>query len=182
MLKLYESKRTMDVSPCARSSLEFDLRHLYTMHWLARVHSSQQRYGDAELIFKRVLSIQTKAFGSEDPDTLATMHELARVYNLQHDDAEVLFTQVLLETEKIYGSGHPETDTTKNCLARVYYAQSRSFEAAALLVHVLARREEIFGHSHPSTQESMRLLSWVYEDLGWSADAAVLRQRLVPSS
>ena len=160
-----------------------DLDTLYTMHMLARVHRSQQRHTDAEAIFKRVLLVETKIFGSEHPITLTSMHELALVHHSQqrYDEAQALFTQVLLRREKHYGSRHPETLSTKDCLARVYNSHGKYHEAEELLVDVLVGHEEIFGPSHPFTQVTIQLLASVYMKLDRSADAALLKQRIVPS-
>ena len=49
--------------------------------WLASVYQAQGRYGDAESLYKRTLTIFEKVYGSDHPSVGASLNNLAGLYD-----------------------------------------------------------------------------------------------------
>src|SRR5204863_209444 len=130
----------------------------------ANVYYSQGRYGEAEQLYSRALAGREKKLGSEHPDILDTMQNLAIVYRRQgrYDEAEQLCSQAMEGTEKKLGSEHPDTLQTVQNLANVYRRQGRYDEAEQLYSRALVGREKKLGSEHPDTLAIMQNLANVY--------------------
>jgi len=70
--------------------------------------------------------------GKEHPDTLASVHNLAALYQAQgrYSEAEPLYKRALEAYERVLGKGHPDTLASVNNLAALYYAQHDWVRAA----------------------------------------------------
>jgi tetratricopeptide (TPR) repeat protein len=75
-------------------------------------------------------------FGSDHPDTLTSMNNLAALYRAQgrYEDAEPLYKKALQLSEAVLGSEHPSTLTSVNNLAGLYESQGRYGEDRGCLV------------------------------------------------
>jgi tetratricopeptide (TPR) repeat protein len=120
------------------------------MYHLGTVHESQERYDEAEALFKRTLAGQEMQLGTKNPDVLMTAHSLANIYQLQerYNEAEALFKQALAGEEMQCGTTHPYTLMTVSCLAEVYKLQERYDEAEILFMRVLTCK---LGDEHLDT-------------------------------
>jgi hypothetical protein len=110
-------------------------------------------YAHAEALYQAILTDHARQLGSDHPDTLATLYELARVWRAQGRwaEAEQAFTSILAAREERLGSDHPDTLTTRHSLASVWHVQGRWAEAEQAFTSILAAREERLGSDHPDT-------------------------------
>jgi tetratricopeptide (TPR) repeat protein len=105
-------------------------------------------------------------FDEEHPRVLATMGNLAAVYEAQgrHDEAEPLLEKALATSRRALPEGHPYTPTFMYLVALLYKAQSRYDEAEPLFEKALAMHRQVLGEEHPSTLTSMHGLAELYHD------------------
>ena len=111
--------------------------------------------------------------GSEHPDTLANISNLASTYMSQGrwDEAEKL---VMNGTKTKLGSDHHITLTSMGNLAYIYRHQGRWDEAEKLEVDVMNTRKAKFGLEHPDTLVSIGNLACIYRNQGRWDDAEKL--------
>jgi hypothetical protein len=62
-------------------------------------------------LYRRVLAVSEKVLGPEHPDTLASLNNLANLYQAQgrYGEAEPLYRRALAVMEKVLGPEHPDT-------------------------------------------------------------------------
>lgn len=86
---------------------KFPRETLTTASYLGTIYSQQNRYQDAILIYKALLTHQTELLGEDHVDRLATMHDLAVAYGEigLHRDAVNLYEEVVQRRGRIYGEG-----------------------------------------------------------------------------
>jgi tetratricopeptide (TPR) repeat protein len=145
-------------------------------NWKTAVYlRSSGRYGEAETLYERTLAVSEKQLGSEHPDTLSIMHDLAGVYGSQgrYSEAETQYKQVLALQEKQLGLEHPDTLRTMHNLATIYDLQGRHSEAETQYKHVLALQEKQLGSEHPDTLRTMHNLAVVYDSQGRHSEAEI---------
>jgi len=125
---------------------------------------NRARYEEAEPLFKQALEFRMKLFGSEHPDVISSINNLATSYYSQHryEEAEPLFKQALELRMKLFGSEHPDVAIGINNLAALYRAQKRYEEAEPLLKQNLEIRMKLFGSEHPKVAMSMDNLAMLY--------------------
>lgn len=82
--------------------------------------AAQGKYNDALEWHSRALAGREKALGSDHPDTLATVNNMAIVFRSQgkYDDALEWYSRALAGMEKALGSDHPRTLATAEDIAR----------------------------------------------------------------
>jgi tetratricopeptide (TPR) repeat protein len=98
---------------------------------LAALYQRQERYGEAEPLFKRALAIREQALGRDHPDVGQSLNNLATLYDKldRHADSEPLFKRALVVYEKAAGPEHPAVATLLNNLGQVARVQGRYAEA-----------------------------------------------------
>ncbi|KAF8333800.1 hypothetical protein F5887DRAFT_1079968 [Amanita rubescens] len=123
------------------------------------------------------MEARKEKLGSEHPDTLTSMANLASTYRepREHphtgskgrwDEAEKLEVEVMEASKEKLGSQHPDTLTSMANLASTYRNQERWDEAEKLFVEVVKARKEKLGSEHPSTLTSMANLALTYQEAG----------------
>src|SRR5260370_773531 len=85
----------------------------------------QDRYADAEPLFKRALAIREKALGTNHPLVATSLNNLAELYRAQgrYAEAETLYQRALAVREKALGLDHPNVAQSLNNLAELYREQ-----------------------------------------------------------
>ena len=80
---------------------------------LAALYQRQERYAEAEPLFKRALAIREKSLAPGHPDVGQALNNLATLYEKQdrHADSEPLFKRALAIYEKAAGPEHPAVAT-----------------------------------------------------------------------
>jgi serine/threonine protein kinase/Flp pilus assembly protein TadD len=114
-------------------------------------------YGPAISHLKRARDLQTQELGSDHPDTLATLHNLARTYldAGQTKEAIRLLEQVRDRRSDTLGPDDPDTLASVNDLSRCYFKLRRHDEALHLREDIAKLREARLGPDHPETLASM---------------------------
>jgi CHAT domain-containing protein/uncharacterized RDD family membrane protein YckC/Flp pilus assembly protein TadD len=122
---------------------------------------------------ERALALARQAFGPANPATLASLNNLAVLYEKQgrYDEAEQLQKEALEEELATLGPERPSTLISKNNLAGVYRAQGRYNEAERLYKEALEGQRRVLGPTHSDTLASLNNLAMVYRAQGRYGDA-----------
>ncbi|WP_051463646.1 tetratricopeptide repeat protein [Leptolyngbya sp. PCC 6406] len=146
---------------------------------LANLYNAQGRYGEAEPLYQKALTLCQRLLGSDHPDTASSLNNLAGLYESQgrYGEAEPLYLQALEIRRSQLGSDHPNTATSLNNLAELYRAQGRYGEVKPLLQKALEIRRSQLGTDHPDTAQSLNNLAGLYESQGHYGEAEPLFQQ-----
>ena len=142
----------------------------FTLRNLARLYKRQGIYDKAETLYLRLLSIDKKAIGPQNPyiastlmdlvnvyeaqgnssKTASTLMDLALIYSIQglYNKAEPLYLRFLSIKEKDLGTDHPDTTTALNNLALTYYYQGKYSKAEDIYLRILSIEEKTLGEKH----------------------------------
>lgn len=122
-------------------------------------------YEQAEVFFKRALLIGEKVDGPEDPNTAATLQQLASLYQntAQYGQAEDLYRRALAICEKSLGPEHLATAAILHELARLYQNKGRYRQAEVLYQRALRIKEHTEGPDDPDTATTLHELARLYQ-------------------
>ncbi|KAA6413397.1 MAG: hypothetical protein FRX48_03143 [Lasallia pustulata] len=122
----------------------------------------------AEVLYKSAVEMKRRLLGTEYPNTLTSMSNLASTYSDQGQwkEAEKLEVQVLEIKKRVLGAEHPDTLISKGNLVSTYLRQGLRKEAEKLGVQVLEIRKRVLGAEHPDTLTSMSNLALTYSHQG----------------
>ncbi len=111
------------------------------------------QYREAEPLRTRYLAICERVLGTEHPDTLGALNNLAILYWKQgkYEQAEPLYRRALDTYERVLGPEHPDTLSTVNNLAFLYSDQRKYEQAEPLYRRALSTFERVLGANHPTT-------------------------------
>ena len=134
----------------------------------ALVFHGVRSWNEAEKLEVQVMEARKERLGSDHPDTLQSMANLATTYRKQArwDEGEKLDVQVMEARKEKHGSDHPYTLNSMTNLAATYKNQRRWDEAEKLEVQVMEARKEKLGSGHPDTLNSMANLAVTYREQG----------------
>ncbi|MEE8446990.1 MAG: tetratricopeptide repeat protein, partial [Gemmatimonadota bacterium] len=140
---------------------------------------AQSRYGEAESLYDRALSITEAAYGPDHPGVAATLNNLAAFYDQQgrYGEAEPLYGRVLSITEAAFGPDHPDVARTLHNLALFYDHQGRYEEAEPLYDRALSIYEAAYGPDHPRVAVTLHSLAALYRNQGRYGEAKPLYDR-----
>jgi len=118
----------------------------------------------AEYAFK----IRKKLLGEKDPNTLASLNNLAAIYQASGrlNEALPLYEQGYRLRKEVSGAKHPETLTSLNNLALIYQASGRLNEALPLYEQGYSLSKQVLGAKHPDTLTSLNNLAFIYQAIG----------------
>ena len=142
-----------------------DERLATSLHNAGELYTRLERYGEAEGLLQRALSIREKVL--EDKETARTIYALARLNHSRgnKDKAERLYRQSLAIREKVLGKEHPDVAESLSGLAGVL-SLKRFEEAERLARRSLSIREKALGENHPDVAESLSSLTEVILEIG----------------
>jgi Flp pilus assembly protein TadD len=148
-------------------------------NWIAELYHSQGRYGEAEPLYVRSLSIYEQQLGAQHPDVATSLNNLASLYRAQgrYGEAEPLYVRSLELREQQLGAQHPDVARSLNNLAALYKSQGRYREAEPLYVRSLELREQQLGAQHPDVARSLNNLAALYDSQGRYGEAEPLYVR-----
>ncbi|CAE6459338.1 unnamed protein product [Rhizoctonia solani] len=109
-----------------------------------------------------IQQIHKQALGDEHPDTLTSMHELARSYLSlgRFEDARALYAQVVDIKKRVLGDEHPHTLKSVCNLAWAYLNLGLIEEAQSLQIHV-EDFVQVFGENHPWASDARTLVKTI---------------------
>ena len=148
-----------------------DLSDTTTLALIAKVGTFLKTVGrlsDSHAVRRLHFSKTRELHGSEHPDTLTSMNNLASVLSDQgkYEQAEEMHQQELAISERVLGREHPGTLTSMNNLASVMSRQGKYEQAEEINQQKLALSERVLGREHPSTLTSMNNLASVLSNQG----------------
>ena len=139
------------------------------------------KYQQARELLTKAVDIMNEIGGSDDPDTLRAMANLASTYWNQGrwDDAVKLEEKVLEARIRLLSEEHPDTLTAMANLASTYWNQGRWDDAVKLEEKVLEARIRLLGEEHPDTLTAMANLASTYRNQGRWDDAVKLEEKVL---
>jgi tetratricopeptide (TPR) repeat protein len=137
------------------------------------------KYANAEPVARVALDRGERSLGAEHPRTLASLNNLAALYQVQgrFGEAEPLLRRAFADRQRVLGTGHPDNLQSLNNLAVLYYTQGRYEDAVPLLRRVLEISERVLGAEHPDTVSTLNNLAALYQAQGHYGDAESLYRR-----
>ena len=119
------------------------------------------RYGEAELLYRRALTIDERSYGSDHPNVAATLNNLAVLLWTTNRlaEAEPLMRRALAIDEKALGLDHPNVARDLNNLAQLLQNTKRLSEAEPLVQQALAIDERAYGPDHPNVAVGLNNLA-----------------------
>jgi len=122
----------------------------------------------AQMQLEEVLAMRRQALGDSHADTLASMDDLAMLYNEKgrYKEAESLATAALDGRRRILGMRHPDTLVSMSNLAEIDEIQGKFPEAEKLCGEALELRRQVMGAEHPDTLTSMNNFAGLHFQLG----------------
>jgi tetratricopeptide (TPR) repeat protein/predicted Ser/Thr protein kinase len=133
-------------------------------------------YPEAQRQFELTLELQDRALGTDHPERLSTVNNLAEVYwnEGKYAEAKPLFEATLEARRRVMGEAHRDTLTTMNDLAALHGSQGRYAEAEPLYTKALEGMRRVLGADHPDTLGTMNNLAMLYRTRGKLAQAEPL--------
>lgn len=123
--------------------------------------------------------INEKVFGPEDPETAASLNNLAMLFEATgaYAKAEPLYQRALAIAERTLGPEHLYTASSLGNLAVLYKHAGAYAKAEPLYERALAITEKALGPEHPHTANSLNNLAMLYQATGEYEKAEPLLQR-----
>ena len=137
------------------------------------------RYGEAEPIIARALSIRERLLGTDHPDFAATLNVMAAVNLLQgrHAKAQSCHERALAIRERVLGPDHEDVAASLNNLANVHFHCGRYAQAAPLYKRALEIFERADGPQYPGLANALNNLAETNNEMGRYAEALPLHER-----
>ncbi|KAH8822495.1 hypothetical protein DL96DRAFT_1819964 [Flagelloscypha sp. PMI_526] len=132
-------------------------------------------------ICQRAFSETRQQLGSNDPDALDCMRELAVAHWTLGENYNALkLTREVLELMKqVIGDEHPKTLTIMDNLTLVYSDLGQYQYALKLSAKVFELRKRFLGNEHRDTLMTMGNLATIHQDLGQYQEALKLNEEVV---
>ncbi len=143
---------------------------------LGLLEKDQEKFADAEAIYRRALSISLKAEGQESSNVATILNDIADLYRLQsrYADAEKLFQQALAIHQKTLGPDDPAVAGDANNLAIVYASEGKYADAEPLYRRAIAIDEKAQNPEESGVAREIVNLASLYEKEGKYADSEQL--------
>lgn len=158
-------KEALSPDSVTSTSISNELSEVPRLSSLALDYRAQNRYRDAEKLYKHVLQICEHALGSYHPEVAISLNNLAELYCAagNYDKAAQRFQRALAIQEKVLGSEHLDLATTLNNLAVLYDTQGgRYSDAEQLYLRALQIREKALGSNHQAVAIILNNLADLY--------------------
>ncbi|MFG0329343.1 MAG: tetratricopeptide repeat protein [Phycisphaerales bacterium] len=161
--------RALGAYPAAQTQLEraLELRRselgdrdpatLATLNELATAHFYQQRYDDAERLFREAFDGRRATLGTEHRDTFESMHDLAVTLRDagRADEAEPMLRDAVAGLTRVSGPDDPYTLRARNNLGVLLFATQRYDEAEREFRETWELRSRVFGEDELPALESL---------------------------
>jgi serine/threonine protein kinase/tetratricopeptide (TPR) repeat protein len=129
----------------------------------------------------RSVELFRRHLGSDHPETLTSMNNLALVYHDlgKLDQALPLLEETLKLRKAKLGTDHPDTLTSMNNLAACYWSRKQLDKSMSLYEETLKLLKAKLGPEHPHTLLSMNNLAGVYFHMGKLDQSLPLQEELL---
>ena len=151
---------------------------------LGRFLSDNGLYAVAEPLLRRALEVSERVLGTEDPNTLCGLNNLALLLSRKGDfsGALPLYERSLAANEQVCGADHPDTLCVVNNIAGLLAAKGNYNGAQPLHERALEASERVLGQEHPDTLGSVSNLAVNLAQKGDYAGAQPLFERALEAS
>jgi len=149
---------------------------------LAGLYRQMQRLDDAESMYRKIIVGYQEVYGAEHSATATAMNNLAKVLSNKGQEVEAikLYRQSLEISVNVVGNDNYLTASVQNNLAMSLLVLKRYEEALALFMRADAIFEKQLPLKHKQRQSLFNGLAKTYEALGRSADAQLVRAKILP--
>ncbi len=160
-----------------------DLDVAESLGHLAELQRHRGRYGEAEALCQRALSIRERALGSDHPAVAEMLRLLASLNRSQgrYAEAEEAGARALGIYRQSFGPEHAEVAATLLAMAGTAARKGERERAQWLLEEALAIDEKVLGPVHPETASVLYNLGNVRLEFGATAEAQVHFERVLAS-
>jgi tetratricopeptide (TPR) repeat protein len=137
------------------------------------------KYQEAIPIAEKFLAMTKRTLGSDDPNTAASLNNLALLYleTGAYAKAEPLYQQALQIFQKALGPDHPATALSLHNLAALYFEMGTYKKAEPLYQQALQISQKTLGPDHPHTALFLENLGLLKFDVGEMHEAKSLAQQ-----
>ena len=110
-----------------QQDLKLSLALAHSLNNLGILYCQQEKYNQAEPLFKQSLALGQELLGENHLDVASSLNNLAEMYSSQrrYEEAEPLFKQALAMRQKLLGDHHSDVAFSLNNLAKLYRRQKR---------------------------------------------------------
>jgi len=138
---------------------------LIFINCLGVLRTKQERYPEAETLFKEALEARQCKLGEDHPETLETINDFGvlRREQKRYDEAESLLRQALDARQRKLGTDHPACFESIQELAVLYKEQGHYDKSEPLLLKAVEGRRLKLGDTHQHTLQSIKNLIDLYE-------------------
>jgi tetratricopeptide (TPR) repeat protein len=128
------------------------------------VYYSEQKYGLAEALGKRLLEIDRRSAGPQSGDVFMDMYDLIGIYNGEgkYPQAEALASQVVEFRRKVFGPDSKQTLSPMEGLFIAYKGEKKYAQAEALGQQTLEMERRVMGPEDPDTLSTATMLAVTY--------------------
>lgn len=139
----------------------------------------QAKYAEAILSAKEALQLAENSFGKDNPNTAASLNNLAVLYRTQGNYAEVesLSKRALEIYEKALGPDHLGVAQSLDNLAELYRTQGNYAKAEPLYKRALETHEKVLGPDHPDVATVLENMANLYKSMGKIEETARFEKR-----
>ncbi|MCP2358197.1 tetratricopeptide (TPR) repeat protein [Nonomuraea thailandensis] len=120
-----------------------------------------------------------KLLGSDHPDTLTALHDLAHASEDGSLQATALYQRAEAERARILGDDHPDTLWSRACAAFSYTKAGRASEALTLLDQVLADQERVLAPGHATLLGARFFQACTKVEAGRPEEGIILFRQLI---
>ena len=146
---------------------------------IGRTYWHLGKHDTAEANLKRAIELRIKKVGTEDPEVLNYMQELAWVYYYQsrYDEAEPLLVEAIDKGRAVWDEVDPILLRATSRLGWLYHFLGRNEEAAKVHGEALEVIQRRLGPDHADTAGYMNGLAAAYRGQGRHEEAAELSRK-----
>jgi tetratricopeptide (TPR) repeat protein len=161
------------------SSDFIDEEVLERLHTYGLFLERNNRYDDAEEMYRRTLQGKEKVLGLEHTSTFDTANNLGVLYKNQGKlkEAEEMYQRALQGREKVLGLEHVRTLNTIENLGNLYERQGKLKEAEEMFQRALEGYKKTLGVEHIETLETFHNIATLYYSQGRSKETEEMYRR-----
>jgi tetratricopeptide (TPR) repeat protein len=159
-----------------QSAVEAELRGV-----IGTLYFRTGQFHQAEEMQRAALAIRRNRFGSESPETAASLNELGLtlVASGKLSEAEQVNREALDIRRRRFGNENADVATSEDHLAHVYTQNGKLAEAEALARESLATRQNLSGNDSLEAAESLRTLAVIMGDKQQWAKAETMMRKVL---
>lgn len=174
----YDQGKYRDSVESFRQALQLDPNDPAILKWLGKALAKANELDEAESIYKRLLAVAEKAYGTRHSKYASALSDLAQLAALKGDfkNAETLYLEVA-EIKSVQGSEDPELANALNNLGLLYRSMGDEDRAQKFFERALEAFERILGPYDQHVATSLNNLASVYYARGQYAEAETLFKR-----